>query len=371
MPVDKSNPEFWDQSTGNALGEDITGVATDTEYSILELEVPRHSIDVYNQMQTAVRVFVVDQPLYDNFVMDFAGNFDWTPGGACTTWLPANYPDKPWLVVNRISSEAHGDRDLSCGWDSDGIPIVNNGLRVVVEYVTRRYLTYDDDPDTIPQGTAVELKVDFGAQALLLDQNGLSWEGPNGSYQPVLPTTQVGSFEPLLVLDCVWQWVPLPPWSAIAALVGCVNYYPLFGFPAETIMFVGCHVDMAFQTMSNLTMWRLHYKFQVRQVGAATESGDATGTGAGSNAGQGNYYGWNHFLNPHPKDASGNPLSGIVYQRIVNTADKSYLFMTVDLRDLFTIGTSYSFNAHDDVIENSTEAISNVTLVDNDPVLLN
>jgi hypothetical protein len=345
------NPEFIDQDTGNSMGLDVQGLVTLQEYPILEFEGYSHSLSVGEAHQKATRKFVVPQELYDNFLQDFGGNWDWSPSQPCTTWLPANWPNKPWLVVSMISAVPHEDRDYMQGWDVDGLPLLPNGLDVTVEYETRDYITNDDDP-AVPAGTALKIKMDFGSHALLLSNAGLVWDGPNGYKQTVQPTVQVSTFEPTIVLDMEWKWVPLPPWASIALLAGSVNINPFFGYPIETVMFIGCQADMAFQTNSNDVMWRLKYKFQVRQV--TTEASEIGG--------------WNHFFNPSPTDKNGDVLSGITYQRIQRAADGSPIFDKQDLLDLFGAGNSSSFSANADNVNFQEQ---DIILVINDPIQLN
>ena len=156
--------------------------------------------------------------------------------------------------------------------------------------------------------------------------------------------------------DLVWCWVPYPNWAGIADLCGEVNKEtdenPLFfGFPPETVLFLGLQAESTFHAITGTLLWRLIFKFQIRQVDINLS--EASGSEVG---------GWNHFLNPSPTASPSQPQ----YQRIT-TLDGDPVFVLGNMYELFYPGSSDTIGGQDDAqqIENATP----INLLTNEPQL--
>jgi hypothetical protein len=341
----------------------IFGRVSGYKYCLLESAGLRNSFTPRESKQIISRQFIVGWDFLDAFMLDFGGCCQWAPppegGGNATytTWLPAQFPGKPWLAVSHISADPLGAPDDICGYDqtpdSDGVPtnlpIPTNGYRVSVTYETKKYFTNYDDHN-IPNGIALEIRTDFGANALLLPTPGLSWVNesitspPTPTFVPLTQQVNITKFEPTQTIDMIWCWVPYPAWTTIQKLIGAINIDTFFGLPARTVMLAGCQAEPAMLTGDPtsfnkentginpnnpdgaLTVFRLRFRFAVRQV----PLGDSAGS----------YGGWNYFFNPKPKD----PSAPSNYQQVVSTQTQEDIFPEEDFYKLFTIGTDNSFN---------------------------
>ena len=120
---------------------------------------------------------------------------------------------------------------------------------------------------------------DFSAQQLTHDGKHLGFQEtttgePNQLVSNIRPFVTVTV--PMVQLTLTRHYVIRPPYSAIKALVGCVNEFP-FGktrnkWPIETVRFDGVQ-SMRKLTSFGFKYWDLTYKFALMLLNAKSESG--------------------------------------------------------------------------------------------------
>lgn len=207
------------------------------------------------------------------------------------------FPGTDWLFTKSVSIEALNPEKPTAG---PQINVYDDGAKVTIDYATRT-IELDTEggrggsPTGADTGTLQTHQMSIGGEAMILPIGAFGWEFDNPPLLPFKPAqtedVRVSKIIPMIEHSLSFEYVPHPPFTTIAAMIGTVNSATLlFNAQPETLLFLGADATRRV-TPQGTEAWKLEYRFSQKIVKGRVAGDIYEGYEAVA-------IGWNHFFHP-------------------------------------------------------------------------